>query len=124
MNSRLIQVTATIPNGTALSQEINLQDGVNDHRTLSITGVVMPSAWTAAGIGFQLALSSGGIFQAAYDSDDALLEIAVAQASRTYLVNPVATVGMPYLKVWSQTGGTSVNQGAERDIILILRDYS
>jgi len=122
--SRIYFVVATIPNGAALSNEINLAQGLNDAKTLSLTGIIMPAAWTAAGLGFQISEEEGGTYQAVYDSDNSLIELATVEVDRTYMVNPVATVGMPYLKLWSQTGGSGVNQGDDRNLTLILRDYS
>lgn len=123
MNPRIIFKTATISTGQALSQELDLLNGASDTKHLSIIGVIVPATWTAADIAFQVTDTAGGTYQAVYDSTNTLLEITVT-AGRTYALNPTITVGFPYVKIWSQSGGSGVNQAADRNVILICRDFS
>lgn len=115
--SKLIDFVVTIDSGEALSNAINV-DG------MSVLGVRTEGSWTAAGIGFKTAPTEGGTYKEATDSTDALLEIAVADlANASYSLNPNASLGWSWVKVWSQTGGVNVNQGADRTLVLTCRKF-
>jgi hypothetical protein len=123
--SRFIIKTVTIASGAALSEELDLYAEATDNKGLSIVGVEMPAAWTAAGIGFQIATASGGTFKAAKRASDlSLIEISAGTVGEMYFFNPQDTIGFMYVKVWSQTSGSGVNQGDDRSINLICRDFS
>jgi len=78
--------------------------------------IVMPSAWTAASIGFQVCDTLGGTYAPLSDAAGNLLEATVA-VDNAYRVT---TVQGPYVKLWSETAGSGVNQVAEREIDVIL----
>lgn len=100
--------TLTIANGAALSDELDFTD-----KTKLI--IHMPAAWTAAEIGFKVAYESGGTFNVLYDENGMRVE---AEADADYVISIPSEylAGCPYLKLWSQTAGANVNQGAERSI--------
>jgi hypothetical protein len=103
--------TATIANGTSLSAAVDLTG-------LTLVGIQMPSAWTAADLTFE-ASTDDGTYDDVYDG---ALEYSVsAAASRFIRIAPSDLVSAQYLKVRSGTSGTPVNQLAERAITLIAR---
>jgi hypothetical protein len=108
---RRIQVT--IANGASLSGVAGLGRGV------SLVGIVMPAAWTTAGLSFQASADSTN-FADLYDSGS---EYTVAAGASRYIQIPAdKTDSIMALKVRSGTTGTPVNQGADRVITLIVRD--
>jgi hypothetical protein len=104
--------TATIANSAALSGEI-------DYRGKASGILHMPATWTAASIGFYVAPTSGGTFQPLYDSAGALVEMAVA-VNKSYQLPYDKLLGARYLKLWSETAGSGVNQNGARSIVLDL----
>ena len=98
----------------------NLSDAI-DFRRFSFLTVHMPSAWTAASIGFKISGSAGGTFQALYDDDGNLVQIDSPSASATYSA-PAALGGAHFVKLWSQNGsGSNTNQAAARTLALDLK---
>lgn len=107
------KITVTIANGASLSGAAGLGRGV------SLVGIVMPAAWTAAALTFQGSADSTNFF----DLYDAGTELNIgAGASRYIQVDPAKTDSLMALKVRSGTSGTPVNQGADRTITLVVRD--
>jgi hypothetical protein len=107
-------VTVTIANGANLSGEIDMSQ-------FSMLIVHMPSAWTAASIGFKVASESGGTFLPLYDDDGNLLQIDSPGASKAYAA-PAGVAGCSFVKLWSQNGsGTNTNQGGDRSIVVELK---
>lgn len=79
----------------------------------------MPSAWTAASIGFQVASELDGPFLPLYDEAGALVEVTVAVDQAFSL--PVEVLSARYVKIWSETAGSGVNQAADRNIIVDMK---
>jgi hypothetical protein len=106
--------TVTIANGAALSDAIDVRDFV-------YFIVHMPSAWTAASLGFQVATSPGATYAPLYDDDGNLVQIDSPAATKAYSA-PAALGGAHFLKLWSQNGtATNTNQAAERSLVLELK---
>ena len=104
--------TATIASGAALS-ETKLMSGC------VLAGIVMPAAWTAADLTFQVSLE-GSTFVPLYDANG--VEVSVkAAASRQIQVQPADFAGVRYLKLQSGLTGATVNQAADRAVTLITR---
>lgn len=104
------QINATIPNGTAITNAIDLGGK-------KLAGIIMPAAWTTADLTFQA--SWGG--QSAYNNvhNDAGDEYVIpAGASRAIVFN----VPLPFasIKIRSGTDGSPVNQDADRSLVLNL----
>jgi hypothetical protein len=107
------RVNVTITNGQSLSGVAGLGRGV------SLVGVVMPAAWTAAALTFQGSADSTNFF----DLYDGGTEYNVAAGASRYIqIPPDKTDSLMALKVRSGTTGTPVNQGADRVLTLIVRD--
>lgn len=105
-------VTATIAGGQSLSSAVNLGG-------LRLFGIVMPSAWTAAGLTFQMSPDGANWFNI-YDANGNELS-ASAAASRYIALDPVNFAPVAWIKMRSGTSATPVNQGQEGGLTLILR---
>lgn len=103
----------TIAASAALSGEIPMSE-----YTMGI--IHMPDAWTAASIGFQVSPSSGGTFQPLYDNNGVLVEIPSPTADNSFEIPPEAAAAR-FIKIWSQTSGSGVNQVAERSLTVDLK---
>lgn len=105
--SRLITLlgTATIANGATTSSAIETSD-------CSITGILIPSAFTGTSITFTAALTSGGTYYPVRqpDSTGALVTIGVTAGTFIPLILG-ELVGLPFLKIVSGSA-----EGASRDI--------
>jgi hypothetical protein len=108
------EATATILSGASLSDAIPML-GRN------ITGVLVPSGWTAADI--TLSVSLDGITYAdLYDVDG---EIVMSAGASVFIGLNIATyMGFSFVKVRSGTSAAPVNQGADRAIVLTLGDFT
>jgi hypothetical protein len=104
---------ADIANGTALSQAI-------DMRGRTPYGIIMPSAWTAAGITFQVS-NDGVNFADLYD-ETAEYSLTVAADQAIGFPGGNLFSGFKFIKVRSGTTGTPVNQGADRAIEVVALD--
>ncbi len=109
------KVNVSILNGAALSQAFDLRDLVGD---AGLVGV--PSAWTAAAIGFKVSDSIDGTFSPLRDETGALVEVSGVQtAAAGWYKLPDALKGAFYAKLWSENAGADANQGADRAIVLV-----
>ncbi|MDD5585626.1 MAG: hypothetical protein PHY92_01545 [Alphaproteobacteria bacterium] len=104
---------ATIASGQAVSGALNLGG-------LRLFGFVMPAAWTAANLTFQMSHDGGTTWANVYDSNGNELTATVA-ASRYVALDPANFASLAMIKVRSGTSGTPVNQAAERTLQLVLR---
>lgn len=104
--------TATILNGAALSGPIEMSQYAGG--TLQ-----MPAAWTAASIAFQTSETLSGTYQPLYTTANALVEVTAA-AGRNYPL-PDQLFGCKFVKLWSESAGVGVNQGADRAIVMTLK---
>lgn len=106
----------TIASGAAVSDALDL--GFED----AIGGVVfVPSAWTAADIGFQVDHGSG-TFVPLRTEAAALVMIDGPAASNAYTLPEALLRSAGKIKLWSQNGsGTNVNQAADRTLVVVVR---
>jgi len=105
--------TATIAISTSLSAAIALPPGWYP------AAILMPAAWTAADLTFQLSLD-GTTFADLYD--DAGTEVtAKAAAARYITLDPLEFRTARAIKLRSGTAASAVNQEAARTLILVLR---
>ena len=80
----------------------------------------MPSAWTAADIGFLVSPSVGSVFLPLYDVLGNLVIVDGPVASRSYTL-PSELGGSLFVKLWSNTAGVNEAQGADRDFYIDLK---
>lgn len=104
---------ATILNGENLSTTISFYEFAS--------GVIhMPAAWTAADIAFQVASELTDTFQPLYDDAGNLVEISGPVAGRTVEI-PASVLPSRFVKLWSESIGSGVNQGADRALIVDMK---
>ena len=84
----------------------------------TVVGLYMPSAWDAADLVFS-ASQDGVNFSDVHDFGSPL---AVQVDAGQYIPLDISKfVGVSYLKVRSESGGTPVNQTADREIVPVFR---
>ena len=117
--------SVTIANGASLSPSVVLRAGTDDKgydlpTGCRLFGIVMPAAWTAANLTFQVSHDGVTTWNNLYDANGNEVTIT-ASTSRYIALDPVVFAGVQFLKVRSGTSGTAVNQGQEVILQLILR---
>lgn len=104
--------TATIANGTSLSDAVNIENQ-------NMFAIIMPAAWTAAALTFQGSIDGTNFFNL-YDDTGTEISFTVA-ASRYVLIRwPAMFFGLKKLKIRSGTASVAVNQAAERALTVII----
>ena len=103
--------TATIANGASLSDSVAVGAGQ------VIWGVIIPSAWTAAQISFDVSHDSGVTYTSL--RDPAGNEHVNAVAVSTFIPFPTV-VGVTNIKIRSGISGTVVAQGAQRLLTVLV----
>ncbi|MES0207922.1 hypothetical protein NKJ93_02330 [Mesorhizobium sp. M0028] len=106
------KTTALIANGGSLSAAVDLGG-------LHLVGIVMPAAWTAASMTFSVSVD-GENFADLYAPDGTEYALTVVAAHHVYLDMGVFA-GFNSIKFRSGTGGSAVNQGADRTLTVISR---
>lgn len=103
-------IDATIAAAASISGDIDLGP-------LRLEGVIMPAAWTAADLTFQVS-RDGSAFQNLFDDADNEVIVQAAASRNVALRDDVkkAFSGWRWLRVRSGTSGTPVAQAAERTI--------
>ncbi len=104
---------ATIEATESLSDAVDLADS-------QLHGIIMPAAWDAANLTFQVSNAIDGTYVNLYD--DAGNETTVTAAAGRAIAIDVAALQLApwrYLRVRSGTSGTAVAQAAERTLTLI-----
>jgi hypothetical protein len=104
---------ATIAAGASLSAAVRLPPG---HY---LAAIVMPAAWTAAGITFQ-ASADGVTYNDVHDINGTEISVTVA-ASRIIVLPPTDWYPVPFVRVRSGTSAVPVNQLAERALALLVK---
>jgi len=116
-------VNAIIASGAAISNAIKTAG-------LNITGLYIPSAWTAAAITFQASPDNQTYYPVyGLDSTGAIVETTlpsagIPTAAVRFIQIPAGTFdGCAYVKINSGTNALPVNQGAARTLIVAVRYY-
>jgi len=107
-------VTATISSGTSLSGVIDL--GID-----TAMAIVMPAAWTAAAVTFQVSLDNVTWSNLKNKSDDSEYTCTVSQGN-SYTLPFTDFVPYRYIKIRSGTAATPVNQAADRIVTIAARN--
>jgi hypothetical protein len=111
-------VPVTITNGTSLSSVVDFLGGATR------IGVIMPAAWTAASLSFQVASSSGGTFdELTNEAGTAVNPSAAVAAGAAFSLDTSGPLLSPFrwFKVRSGTSGSPVSQGADRIINFVFQ---
>ena len=114
-NNTLSTVSATIAESGSLSAEVDIGS------SKVLCGIIMPAAWTAAGMTFQAAAATGGTFYNLYDAYGTEKALTVAAERYIPIDDPAFWLGVRYLKVRSGTAASAVNQAAARTITLVTK---
>ncbi len=106
----IVYFSAAIANGESLSAAVDLG-------AYRLSSIIMPAAWTAAGLTFQGSID--GVTFGNMKSEGGT-ELAWTVAASDFLYStPLNFWGVRFIKVRSGTAGTPVNQGAARTLTLI-----
>lgn len=103
---------ATIASSGSLSDVI-------DVRGTTLTGYIMPSAWTAADVTFQGSVDGTNFFNLHDQFGNEIKH--VVDASRFIALNPSDLASVRFFKIRSGTSAAAVNQAAERKITIVTR---
>lgn len=109
-------INATIAAGQSLSAEIDLG-------AKTLVGIVMPAAWTAAGLSFQVSIDGGVTWVEHTSSAGAATAFTVAPA-QYIAVDPTLWRGVNAVKVRSGTLGSPVVQVAQAILKLVTRSVA
>ncbi len=111
----LYQVTDTIAAGTALGAGFQIND-------MHLMGIIMPAAWTAAGLSFGGSYTGSGYLPM---QDQFGAEMTVPAAANKYIVFPPGYLsGINWLQVRSGTFAAPVNQAAAATLTFLVRRYN
>jgi hypothetical protein len=120
------RLAVTIANGAAVSGDIYASsDGRVRAYGFRLLSVSVPSAWTAADIGFEVS-ADGSTWVKVYDETGVRIKITgvATAAAGIYTAPPkIALVGMwPYLRLVSlnTSTGANENQGADRALVVAI----
>lgn len=107
-------MNVTIKSGESLS------DGVNFYGE-RLTGLVMPAAWTTAGITFQGSID--GVTWCDLHNPDGEIVLASPAASKMYALTISNYMPCKFIRLRSGLASAAVNQLADRTITLIVENY-
>jgi hypothetical protein len=111
------RVNVTIANGAAVSDPIEM---ANYFGNLGMVRV--PGAWTGASMGFQVSDALSGIYSPLRDETGGLIEVTGIQtAAAAWYKLPDALRGALFVKLWSETSGSGVNQAADRILTVVVK---
>lgn len=107
--------TVTIANGASLSDAVDLG-------AATLACILMPAAWTTAGLSFAVAPSLSGTYVPLWNNLGAEYTVpsASAVASQHIIIPVVDFLGIQFLKIRSGTAGSPTNQGGARVLTLFL----
>jgi hypothetical protein len=104
------EASVTILSGASVSSSVYVGGHI-------ITGLLMPAAWSAAGLTFQ-ASRDGVDWLDVYDEDGEVI-VASAGASRLIILTKRWLEPVAFIQLRSGTAAAPVNQGAERTIVIL-----
>jgi hypothetical protein len=116
--SELVSTIGRVKSSSAVIAAAAALSGAIDFGGYRSGTVHMPAAWTAASIGFYVCDTETGTYQPLYEGAT-LVEMTVT-VDRSYPL-PAALAGCMWVKLWSQTAASGVNQVAEATIRLTLK---
>lgn len=114
LGSGRLSGTVTITNGTSLSGAIDLGSS-------SLSGILIPAAWTAAGLSFAVSTSLAGTYVPLWNGfgSEYTIPSASVVANQFITIPMVDFLGIQFIKVRSGTAASAVNQGADRILTLV-----
>ncbi len=120
------EIVQRIPSGTALGTSYvqpggTAAAGAASSASATLIGVQLPGAWTAAVLTLQ-ASRDGATWVDVFDRFGGEVTLQAA-ASRRVVIEPSVIAGVEYLRVRSGTSAAPVNQAADRDVVLLFRQF-
>lgn len=110
--------SVTIASGAALSEAMDLGRWVGD---AGLVGV--PSAWTAANLGFKVSDAIDGTYSPLRDDTGAIVEVSGIQTgAAAWYKLPEGLRGARFVKLWSQNSGSDANQAAARSLVMVVKE--
>lgn len=116
MPVRISSLDFLIANGGSLSAAVQLNGLFGE-------AIIMPAAWTAAGLSFAACATQGGTFLPLVDVTGVELTLVVAASTRIVLPQGLIR-SHNWIKLQSGTSAAAVNQGADRTLTLLTRDFT
>lgn len=116
-NTPITKVT-TIASGESLSSAIDLE-------VYKLAAILMPAAWTAAGVTFEIAESNqaSATWRPLFDDQGNEVTVTTAAGRAVGLDSMAgALAACRYVKIRSGTSGAPVNQTADRTLILAVKE--
>lgn len=115
ISSQRSVATATIANGASVSGSVDLL-------STALLGFIAPSGWTAAALSIEVSVDGSNWSAAIYDgSNSAVGSWSAVVAGAAYAVDAVSMLPFRYVRFRSGSGASPVNQGEQRDFIVITR---
>lgn len=115
-------MAATKSNQVVIASGASLSDAYDVGPNSKVAGIVMPSAWTAANLTFQVS-NDDSTYSNLYD--DGGNEVTVTAAASRYIAFDADTQrnfdGVKYLKIRSGTSGSAVTQASERTLVVVVK---
>lgn len=113
VSEQILTTTVTIAINESLS-------GAADLDQYTLAAVVLPAAWTAAALTFQVTYDGTNYFDLSdYFDGEVTVSSTIAVASKAISLRPSQFLRVAGVKVRSGTSGTPVNQAAARIITLV-----
>ena len=106
-------IPVVIANGASLSAEV-------DTGAQTLVGIVMPAAWTAAALTFQVGVGGGAPWLEHYSAAGVETTFTVA-AGQYIAVDPTLWRGVNAIKLRSGTAAAPVNQGQAATLLLVVK---
>lgn len=107
--------TATIASGASVSATVDLSNAV-------LTGIIMPAAWTAADLTVEVSHDGTAWIGLAYDATATQCNnITTPAVDTAHAFDVRAMAPYQYIRLRSGTTASPVNQGADRDVLVISR---
>ena len=107
-------LVATIANAASLSGTVQVPPG------MSLKAILMPAAWTAAALTFQVSYDNVNFFNMFNETAEYSVASAAASASQAVMLDQTKWDSVRFLKVRSGTAAAPVAQGAQRLLTLVL----
>lgn len=126
MLASVTNISVTIANGESLSGAASIE-------RRNLVGLVVPTGWTAAGIGFMVSYDGGTTYvqlnitdhstaPAGLDEFEVLAADVPTGEAIFIALDPSVFLGATHVKVKSQTAGSAVNQTGAKTLYLVARD--
>lgn len=117
-----VTLIATIALGASLSNSVNLiQDIVGPDKPFRLFGIDVPSSWTTANLAIYQK-HADGTYKVVKDEYGNEMTLVANAGGCIRFANPSKFASLTDIKILSGSTAVPVNQAAERDLTLVLRE--